>query len=1017
MKQNILPRSIATAFIISWAANASAAMVEVPLPEIKKVHPRLYADSNDLDILRANFPANILPKDVGTVEIQITPSFRSQFDAQDAILFGSMEDTTNRILIRHVDSKDTNEKIAIQVGFNFPDGSRYVFVKPGQTAKIRMHYNKFLKLASIQVENAELEYTTGFEKVWNNIEWSPSATPQRFDFLGRKNTKVSSINIANSSGESVWHKSDIDYDLGSARYFMEREARATAAEIDKCQIGVVYTDSSVCNVWTNGRSIITDTASKLGLIYQLTDDPIFLAAAEKYAQVIIGAPVTAGEEWSMSSRVGALGIIYDWFFGKLSPGTTSAIPQRIIDTIKADIQDDPTTPRYEADKDLIAAVCGNSALVTGSSTLACAGTPNIENFYITGHQASAMHGMAIGLLAIADGTRKAEVTPLLTTIYNHLIQGSLAARDIISVDGGHHALFAYGTGGEIIERLIMWRRVLDNPARDGVKLERTFVPKLIKPFIYALRSESSFKQLWDGSFPASGDNFKMKVIYPEIGLMALAAATRTLDKAAADYPEQLRDAGTATAFYEDYIKNRSVDMKPAGLWDRLYFPSAKTPRVELDALPLGERFHVAGNAFMRDTWNYNEATLLDFKSTSFSSENHQHLDQNSFSLFYKAPLLVDSGVYDNYGSSHWLNYYTRTIAHNSVVVFDPTENFGGVSTNDGGQWYRGSRYPTLAQITGNGSNVLQGITSFENGSRYSYVAGNASKAYQSSPTTKLDSNYGFIRRIMYLRRTDAKPIILIYDQIDSPQKIPATSLFHSVGRPYTFGAQTAIGDGRYKIGGGWNPPLRVRNGGGMLTIEPLIPQTATIRLVGGTEEDGGSCLQSDGSRSSDCRFMVRTARNNAFEWINYSYITTTQSEGVESDFGAWRIEISPVGEEQLQATRYQFFLNVLHVDGNDDRSDAPQLKTSHLLPSSNGTAHAVALDSNTTVVFSTYQGKMTSLQWKPENVNASVLVSGLQPNLRYKFEKLPNSDEYAVTQASNGPYVSSNEGVLDIPAK
>ena len=50
----------------------------------------------------------------------------------------------------------------------------------------------------------------------------------------------------------------------------------------------------------------------------------------------------------------------------------------------------------------------------------------------------------------------------------------------------------------------------------------------------------------------------------------------------------------------------------------------------------------------------------------------------SFTLSYRGRLAIDSGSYEKgsgYGSVHWHNYFTRTLAHNSITVFDPGESF------------------------------------------------------------------------------------------------------------------------------------------------------------------------------------------------------------------------------------------------------------------------------------------------------------------------------------------------------
>lgn len=68
---------------------------------------------------------------------------------------------------------------------------------------------------------------------------------------------------------------------------------------------------------------------------------------------------------------------------------------------------------------------------------------------------------------------------------------------------------------------------------------------------------------------------------------------------------------------------------------------------------------------------------------------------------------MDSGVYSGTGLSyHDQNYYVRTIAHNTLVVHNPTEDFSTARpdavSNDGGQrtMSPGSRAPQAADGLG-----------------------------------------------------------------------------------------------------------------------------------------------------------------------------------------------------------------------------------------------------------------------------------------------------------------------------
>ncbi|HUT91848.1 MAG TPA: heparinase II/III family protein [Thermoguttaceae bacterium] len=91
----------------------------------------------------------------------------------------------------------------------------------------------------------------------------------------------------------------------------------------------------------------------------------------------------------------------------------------------------------------------------------------------------------------------------------------------------------------------------------------------------------------------------------------------------------------------------------------------------------------------RTGWDH-DAVIAEMKVNEYNFVNHQHLDAGAFQIYYQGALAMDSGLYSGssgqYGSPHCQNYYWRTIAHNSLLVYDPHEKFGKISYgNDGGQ--------------------------------------------------------------------------------------------------------------------------------------------------------------------------------------------------------------------------------------------------------------------------------------------------------------------------------------------
>ncbi len=1019
--------SMLTVTAVSAIACSSAGALEI---KKETEHPRVLATASDIAALKAAIPTSALPARYGTVKLTFKAAADTPLDPVDAIIFGNNDHSSNSLYIRHFDDWDTANTIGLQVGVS-PLFHERVNVSKGATASITIAYSP--DNVTLTVSGGTL--VDGSTTKTSPRGWTPDPTkPQKFYFVGRENNVVSEFKVLDGEGRETWNGANVDWRLGAAYYALGVQMTKKAVTIGACRADAIPTADSnnVCNVTNGSRGVITEAAAELGLAYQLTGVDTYASAAKHYAALINSVPYGSNGEWSMGARVGALGLIYDWFHDALDDTEKAAIRDTIIKTIETDIDG--------THMDLVGMICGKDAnnkdipLLASTTTLQCAQTPNISRFYLSGHNGSAIHGTALGLLAIADGTTKTRVMPMIDTLYRHQVHmvgdravGFLPTREYISKDGGHQSLFAYGNGGELLERVRMWRTVQTATSDPLIDANTNFIPKLIKPYIYALRkSYSGVKDdLADGSFPASGDYYEALVTARSVGNMALAAA--------------VSGDGIANAFYEEQIASKRERWSFVHLWERLYYPGTRAP-AQANDLALAEHFPVAGNVLMRDTWKYDDdddgAVLLDFKSTSFASENHQHLDQNSFSLFYRAPLLVDSGAYDEYYSKHWENYYRRTIAHNTIIVFDKDEKFQRGSTtfsNDGGQWYKGvygvnsEIYPTLDELKPGGIYALDGVTAFENGARYTYTVGNASKAYQvkANDMPKLDPVDGFRRSILYLRQDDGtKPIILVHDRINSPKKLLATSLLHSVSRPETFGTQSFVtgSAGRYSIGGSRNAPMRIRNGAGMVTVEPMLPALATIRIVGGSTAEGQICHQlSEEAKTirndNDCRFTVRQAdANGNLAWANFAPMAKLQTSD-PSDFGNWRIEIAPAAEGTT-GWQYQQFLNVLRVAPNDNGHGAPEASISQLLSSSDSSADAVALDANQSVAFATAPRAVKTLRFKPRNPAASVLVAGLEPGMFYSFVPVANS-EYAIVQQSGegtGRHPSSPKGILYIPA-
>ncbi|AXA91885.1 heparinase II/III family protein [Massilia sp. YMA4] len=1022
----IVRKSVAVAISALFAGSALAGLPSGVT--VKSEHPRLYASAADFDRLarEAAVGPKSMPARKGELKFTLTPVPKGTGDGPNAAILGRW-DGQNSILVRYLDDNVPAGMVRLQFALQRTATSNPlnafaagVDVVPGQPHTFVLTWDSVAKTASLTVDGVLQPAKWSAQAA----DWSPSG--QQFILGERAGGELKNLSVRDLETGAAWSTvTDQPVEMAlhkSWQGYLQTSKIIADKILNTCDLNKPLAEQGeYCNTTKGGRGKITEPAKWLSLSYRFTGNPDILLAAKKHIKLLLKAEPGAGEtdspEWSMGGRVGAMGIYYDWLFEALkgdSPDGVLTYHQALAQRIKATIAIDVPN---ETD-DLLGSVCGGAAKdasgvwVTPKITAnpfdcavkpsyTTAPGPNIRTNYLSGHTASANTGSLLGLLAIADANP--EVKPLIDTLYDHFKLGYLRARDLVGENGGNQTLFAYAiNSGEQADRLVMWNRALTGASG----LQMASAPYMTYPYIYGVRA--------DGSFPATGDDFKFDLAARAVGSMALVGAASG-------------DLHAAKFYWNDVLPQRASN-NFSTFEERLLYPKP-SKAAPTTTLPLSRHFTRSGNVFMRDTWDHDQATLLDFKSSSFISENHHHLDHNSFSLSYKAPLLLDSGRYDRYGSEHWLNYYTRSIAHNTITVFDKTETFGSRAANDGGQWF-GSRpaYPTIEQIDVGGSNVLDGVASYEEGVDYAYVTGNASKAYVNS---KLDANAGFLRSIVYLRpqARSERPKVLVFDSV-RPTKlgVEITSLLHSVNKPTSTIVPNDEHNGRYTFNfAGAAEPLTIRNGGGMVTVQPLLPAQSDIALMGGLNE-GSSCTQAavpEGKldepahgefTSQDCRFLVRAKQpDGSFAWRNYGILENPPEDSRGTDIGAWRIEITP--RTAPAPGTAQYFLNVLHVDDSDGATSGAAVVEKARLLSADGNAVAVSMADGRLVVFhgGVAPGATTDeISWSVDAANPKqpTLVVGLQKGAAYTLTQV-SSTRVKLTRSSTGTLKATN-GVIKL---
>jgi hypothetical protein len=1030
-------RLTALALVLTLASPLANAL---PGP-LKPGHPRLFTSNAGIAALKQQIALPLapgqFPQAAGKLSFEWTPQFREPGDAHDAVIFGQHDRQKNAIFMRHNDAADNfkTRQIGVQFGFTHAERNGYLAqsettVSAGEPINVTITWNSHNHTLGVRLHNSTRD--TMLEMDWPKVpgeagfrDWQPDG--QIFQFLPRQQDGVARVELSDEHGHKVLQMAQVDVPLNLAWRDLLAANAHHARTLQACRSAPNDgSEKNICNVATGHRITIMETAQELALAYLISGSDAHLQAALAYLDRLLAVQPGTGAEWSMGGRVAAMGILYDWLYAELgsrkpanqSQSYRSVLAQAIKTTIAA-----PVAPR---EIDLVGSVCGAQELINTPARFACRVPPMMSNwqrsakaapgiapYYISGHPFSAIHAMSMGLLAIAD--EHPETHPLLDTIWQHLTQGFLPVQAKISVDGGQHTGYAYGVSA-IPERVLLWNSAL--AAGSHPLLAGEWQHKLYLPYLYAL--------LPDHSYPARGDDFGKSVGSNDIARLALWAANQAGDT-------------EAWRFYRQQIVPARKSFMPL-LFERLFWPvNLPLPAENLPpALPLARQFRSAGSVVLRDSWQFANATVLDFKSANFVSENHQHFDQNSFSLYYKTPLLLDSGEYDDYGSPHWHNYYTRSIAHNTLTVFDPTERFFKGErefANDGGQWLpdRNIVYPTPEEIAPGGLYALDGVTRFEQHENYTYVRANASRAYQNR---KLDANDGFIRNIVFLRHPTfwPKPVTLVFDTVHAAKPGLTTTLhWHPANEPVLSGSGLqAQGNGRYAVQFAPDAPgapdapdaprgFTVRNGAGMLGVQILLPEHARMVKVGGMGA-GSTCQQVDpglpGSSVSpqDCRYTVQQRQaDGSYVWRNFPVRTDARGKSPQphstAENGVWRLEISAPDAGLPQ----QSFLHVLSVQDNDQQAGKMAAMPQAMRLKAAANTEAVLLG-NQIVVFGR-EVNPQSLGWHVAKADLPVLATGLVPDTEYRFRVSPQANGFAcqlTRAAGNGiGYRSSAQGVIE----
>ncbi|NLH15679.1 MAG: heparinase [Phycisphaerae bacterium] len=313
----------------------------------------------------------------------------------------------------------------------------------------------------------------------------------------------------------------------------------------------------------------------------------------------------------------------------------------------------------------------------------------------------------------------------------------------------------------------------------------------------------------------------------------------------------------------------------------------------IDSLPLSRYF---GSPFgwmvARTSWG-DDAVIAEMKINEYNFVNHQHLDAGAFQIYYRGALAIDSGLYKGssggYGSPHCMNYSWRTIAHNSLLIFDPKESFGKAGYgNDGGQRLPNGRSEArsleVMQKPENGYRtgrvISQGFGPDPKRPEFTLLQGDITEAYSKKVKQ-------VTRSFVFFNLGDAKvPAAMVaFDRIISADPtFRKFWLLHSLEEP-RIGKESAIVD-------------CTQNGAtGQLTLDVLLPSSENLSLdkIGGPGKE---------------------------YWVFGTNYDNIPDGGIAKrntmELGDWRIEVSP-----KQPAAADLFLTVIQVSDRGSNMRLP----------------------------------------------------------------------------------------------
>lgn len=258
------------------------------------------------------------------------------------------------------------------------------------------------------------------------------------------------------------------------------------------------------------------------------------------------------------------------------------------------------------------------------------------------------------------------------------------------------------------------------------------------------------------------------------------------------------------AFAQEYAEQKSAPKCQYNSmnWLDVLWRDRSLPRKPLETFKLSHLAVGHGTVLMRSDWSEN-ATHVGFVAGPLLS-SHAHADAGHFTIWKQGELVTNAGDYRGTNGRWALDAYIRTVAHNSLLIYDPAEKMKArheAVLNDGGQLgYDG----TEGRMEG------AKIVAYDARRAYTYVCSDLTAAYNKAKTPAVR------RQIVYLR----PDTVVIADRVAS-----SDANFQKVWQCYLAGTAKAEG----KV-------FHTDNGKAKLRADVLLPADGQVKLLGGQDK-------------------------------------------------------------------------------------------------------------------------------------------------------------------------------------